>query len=149
MAIVSLNQKFGRNILRVKIEISTKLHRMMFQFHSTPCLIALTPDAKALGFKMGDVFFQNEWKLKKHGVAYFSSNYTLYGDVSRRVMTAMYSIVPEVDQYSIDEAFIPFDEVLAAQPLDVGWALHCTIGRRAAIRKMWNWRLTKPKPRKC
>lgn len=87
------------------------------------CLIALTPEAKALGFKMGDVFFQVERQLKRHKVHVFSSNYRLYGDVSSRVMHAMASLVP-VEQYSIDEAFVPFHRPLAVQALDVGWAVH-------------------------
>lgn len=87
------------------------------------CLIALTPEAKALGFKMGEVFFQVEHRLKRHGVHVFSSNYRLYGDISARVMQAMASLVP-VDQYSIDEAFVPFHRPLAVQALEVGWAIH-------------------------
>lgn len=87
------------------------------------CLIALTPEAKALGFKMGDVFFQVERLLKQHKVHVFSSNYRLYGDISSRVMQTMSSLVP-IDQYSIDEAFVPFHRPLAVQALEVGWAIH-------------------------
>ena len=49
-------------------------------------IIALTPEAKALGFKMGDTYFQNREVLDKNYVHVFSSNYALYGDMSRRVM---------------------------------------------------------------
>ena len=87
------------------------------------CLIALTPEAKALGFKMGDVHFQVERLLKKHKVAVFSSNYTLYGDISERVMEAMRTLVP-IEQYSIDESFIPLYPAAAVQAEQVGWALH-------------------------
>lgn len=87
------------------------------------CLIALTPEAKNLGFKMGDVFFQAERRLQQHKVHVFSSNYRLYGDISSRVMQAMSSLVP-VEQYSIDEAFVPFHRPLAVQALEVGWAVH-------------------------
>lgn len=80
------------------------------------CLIALTPEAKALGFKMGDVYFQISNLLKRHKVAVFSSNYTLYGDISDRVMKCLETLVP-LEQYSIDEAFVPFYQALAAQPL--------------------------------
>jgi len=88
------------------------------------CLIALTPEAKALGYKLGDVFFQLEKQLARDRVAVFSSNYTLYGDISRRVMATLESVVPEIDQYSIDEAFVPFDRALAAQAGAVGWEIH-------------------------
>jgi DNA polymerase V len=87
------------------------------------CVVAITPEAKALGFKRGEVFFKNKERLVKADVAIFSSNYALYGDISRRVAMAMESIVPEIHQYSIDEAFIPFPEALAVQAVDVGQAI--------------------------
>lgn len=94
------------------------------------CLIALTPEAKALGYKMGDVYHLLERQLRKDKVAVFSSNYTLYGDISRRVMKAMASVTPAIDQYSIDEAFVPFDKVLCANLDEVGWELH---------NRVWQW----------
>lgn len=87
------------------------------------CLIALTPEAKALGFKMGDIYFQVKHRLEELGVTAFSSNYTLYGDISNRVMGTLKSLVP-IEQYSIDESFIPFYPATAVQALDVGWAMH-------------------------
>lgn len=87
------------------------------------CLIALTPEAKALGFQMGEVFFQVEHRLRVHKVVAFSSNYELYGDISDRVMHTLASLAP-LEQYSIDEAFVPFDSALAAQAEDVAWAMH-------------------------
>ena len=88
------------------------------------CLIALTPEAKALGYKMGDVYHLMQKELKRDKVAVFSSNYTLYGDVSRRVMKTLASVTPVIDQYSIDEAFVPFNKVLAANADEVGWEIH-------------------------
>ncbi|UQZ88312.1 SOS mutagenesis and repair protein UmuC [Deltaproteobacteria bacterium Smac51] len=88
------------------------------------CLIALTPEAKALGYKMGDVYHLLERQLKRDKVTSFSSNYTLYGDISRRVMMTLAGIAPVIDQYSIDEAFIPFDKALAANADEVGWEMH-------------------------
>ena len=87
------------------------------------CLIALTPEAKALGYKMGETYFQVAHKLRQDGVAVFSSNYTLYGDLSARVMATMETLVP-IEQYSIDEAFVPFSPAMAAQAEEVGWAVH-------------------------
>jgi DNA polymerase V len=87
------------------------------------CLVAMTPETKALGFKMGDPYFQAADKLKQLGVAVFSSNYALYGDISRRVMSCLSSVVPDVRQYSIDEAFIPLNMALADQAEAVGWEM--------------------------
>jgi DNA polymerase V len=87
------------------------------------CVVAITPEAKALGFKRGEVFFKSKARLLEAGVAVFSSNYGLYGDISRRVAMTMESVVPEIVQYSIDEAFIPFPEALAAQAERVGQTL--------------------------
>ncbi|MDL2290860.1 Y-family DNA polymerase [Desulfovibrio sp. OttesenSCG-928-F20] len=87
------------------------------------CLIALTPEAKALGFKMGEVYFQVKRHLKRLGVTVFSSNYTLYGDISNRVMRTIETLVP-IEQYSIDECFVSFYPATAVQALDVGWAIH-------------------------
>ena len=47
------------------------------------CVIARSNEAKALGFKMGDPYFKVRPQLERHGVAVFSSNYTLYGDISQ------------------------------------------------------------------
>ncbi|MBA2657175.1 MAG: Y-family DNA polymerase [Tatlockia sp.] len=70
------------------------------------CVIARSNEAKALGFKMGDPYFQVKALCKQHKVQVFSSNYTLYGDLSNRVMTVILNAWPEVEIYSIDEAFI-------------------------------------------
>lgn len=78
------------------------------------CLIALSKEAKALGYKMGDVFFKLRDQLHKQGVVVFSSNYALYGDLSSRVMKALEAHSPELEVYSIDEAFLSlkgFDEL--------------------------------------
>jgi DNA polymerase V len=73
------------------------------------CAIALTPEAKALGIKMGDPFFQIKDTVEKHGIAVFSSNYTLYGDMSQRVMETLQQFSPDIEIYSIDEAFLSLD----------------------------------------
>ncbi|WP_416427811.1 translesion error-prone DNA polymerase V subunit UmuC (plasmid) [Pseudomonas sp. App30] len=68
------------------------------------CVIARSADAKPF-VKMGEPYFQIKQKLKQHGIVAFSSNYALYGDMSERVMTVIESLVPQVEIYSIDEAF--------------------------------------------
>ena len=70
------------------------------------CVIARSNEAKALGISMGDPYFKSKDLLAKHNVHVFSSNYALYGDLSHRVMTTLQQLEPEVEVYSIDEAFI-------------------------------------------
>ena len=70
------------------------------------CIIARSDEAIALGFAMGDPYHLNREKLARHGVAVFSSNYALYGDMSRRVMDTLGTFTPEIELYSIDEAFL-------------------------------------------
>jgi DNA polymerase V len=70
------------------------------------CVIARTDEAKALGIAMGEPYFQIKEKLKNLGIAVFSSNYQLYGDMSQRVMKTLQHINPFIEFYSIDEAFI-------------------------------------------
>ena len=70
------------------------------------CLISRSAEAKALGFAMGEPLFQARERIRQHGVRVFSSNYALYGDMSRRVMGYLAATAPEVEIYSIDEAFL-------------------------------------------
>lgn len=70
------------------------------------CTVARTDEAKALGIQMGAPFFQIKDLVKKHKVHVFSSNYTLYGDMSRRVMNILKNYTPDMEVYSIDEAFL-------------------------------------------
>lgn len=74
------------------------------------CVIARSEEAKALGYKMGDPFYQVKSKLEAEGVAIFSSNYALYGSLSNRVMSMLSHYSPHIDQYSIDESFFEVDE---------------------------------------
>ncbi|MFH1050572.1 MAG: Y-family DNA polymerase [bacterium] len=69
-------------------------------------VIARSQEAKDVGIGMAEPLFKIQDKIKKHGVAVFSSNYTLYGDMSQRVMTILESFCPDVEIYSIDEAFL-------------------------------------------
>ncbi|WP_448693968.1 translesion error-prone DNA polymerase V subunit UmuC [Pseudomonas rhizophila] len=69
------------------------------------CVIARSYDAKPY-VKMGAPYFQIKDTLHRHGILAFSSNYALYGDMSERVMTLIESMVPAVEIYSIDEAFV-------------------------------------------
>ncbi len=70
------------------------------------CIIARSQEVKDLGIPMGTPAFKNEGLLKRHGVHVFSSNYTLYADMSNRVMTTIADFCPDIEVYSIDESFV-------------------------------------------
>ena len=69
------------------------------------CIIARSNEVKALGIPMGAPMFKYKDKLQAHKVRVFSSNYTLYGDMSGRVMGVLADSLPDIEIYSIDEAF--------------------------------------------
>lgn len=73
------------------------------------CVIARSNEAKALGIKMGQPFFTLGHLVSKHNIAVFSSNFTLYGDMSRRVMDILSMFTPDIEIYSVDEAFLALD----------------------------------------
>ena len=70
------------------------------------CVISRSTEAKALDIKMGEPYFKVEKIIKKNDVKVFSSNYALYGDISRRVMKTLKQFSPQMEIYSIDEAFL-------------------------------------------
>ena len=80
------------------------------------CIISRSNEAKALGIKMGEPYFKAKDIIVRNKVEVFSSNYSLYGDLSRRVMRTLKRFNAEIEVYSIDEAFMdlsnfPDDEV--------------------------------------
>ncbi len=70
------------------------------------CVVARSNEAKALGIKMGQPMFQIADLVKRQGVVAISGNLQLYGDISSRVMTTLADLLPSIEVYSIDEAFI-------------------------------------------
>ncbi|MDX1530028.1 MAG: Y-family DNA polymerase [Rhodothermales bacterium] len=78
------------------------------------CVIARSEEVKAMGVAMGAPFFRVRERLAREGVAVFSSNYELYADLSRRVMEALSTFTPDVEVYSIDEAFLALPTPRAA-----------------------------------
>jgi DNA polymerase V len=72
------------------------------------CAVARSDEAKALGIKMGAPLHLIRDKVAAHGIRVFSSNYTLYGDISRRVVAVYEDYTPNVEIYSIDECFLDF-----------------------------------------
>lgn len=88
------------------------------------CVIARSEEAKALGIRMGAPIFKAEHIVDSCGVAVYSSNYSLYGDLSQRVMGTLQEFTPEVEVYSIDEAFMRLEaeggeQTLSARALEV------------------------------
>ncbi len=75
------------------------------------CVISRSTEAKALGIKMGEPYFKVERIIKKNDVKVFSSNYSLYGDISRRVMKTLKQFSPQMEIYSIDEAFLNLSSI--------------------------------------
>ena len=73
------------------------------------CVIARSGEAKTLGIPMGEPAYKLKELIEANKVAVFSSNYVLYGDMSNRVMATIQQFVPEIEIYSIDEAFLLFD----------------------------------------
>lgn len=70
------------------------------------CIIARSEEAKKLGLQMAEPAFKKNRFLKENDVHIFSSNYTLYGDMSARVTETLSHFTPEIEIYSIDEAFL-------------------------------------------
>lgn len=73
------------------------------------CVIARSNEAKAVGIPMGAVAYQYKDLFEKHSVHVYSANFALYGDLSARVMETLSNYTPEMEIYSIDEAFLKFD----------------------------------------
>lgn len=94
------------------------------------CVVARSNEAKALGIKMGTPFFRIRGMVDKGVVEVRSSNYQLYGDMSARVMKLLRGTVPEVEVYSIDEAFMLLGDMKEEQYLALS---------RATVEKIRRW----------
>ncbi|MDK2976155.1 MAG: polymerase [Candidatus Marinimicrobia bacterium] len=70
------------------------------------CIVARSNEVKALGIPMGTPLFKVREIIQEYKIAVYSSNYTLYADMSQRVMTVLAQMVPSMEIYSIDEAFL-------------------------------------------
>lgn len=75
------------------------------------CVIARSNEAKALGVGMGQPAFELKELFEREKVAIYSSNHRLYGDISRRIMSFLSQFSPEIEIYSIDEAFLVLDGI--------------------------------------
>ena len=75
------------------------------------CVISRSTEAKKLGIRMGEPYFKVKDLVKKNNVQIFSSNYALYGDLSRRVMKVLKGFTDKIEIYSIDEAFLDLSHI--------------------------------------
>lgn len=94
------------------------------------CVIACSAEAKALGVKRGSPEFKARPLLQRHNIQVFSSNYTLYGDLSARVMHTLENFTPEIEIYSIDECFLVFRNKGREELLSLGRKIRNTV---------WQW----------
>lgn len=97
------------------------------------CVVARSNEAKALGIPMGEPFFKVKALIERENVAVFSSNYTLYGDMSHRVMSTLSSFVEHMEIYSIDEAFIDLSFLSADDVTDKAYEIARTVTKNTGI----------------
>ena len=97
------------------------------------CVIARSNEAKKLGIEMGAPYFQIKQLARRGNVAVFSSNFVLYGDMSRRVMGLLKKFVPATEVYSIDEAFLDFTGMDETQLDELGHEIARTVKRYTGI----------------
>ena len=93
------------------------------------CVVARSNEAKALGIGMGVPEFQIRPLLRAHHVQVFSSNYTLYGDLSQRVMETLEPFSPDLEIYSIDEAFLNLSGFTSRNLTEYGHIIRATVKR--------------------
>lgn len=97
------------------------------------CVIARSNEAKALGIPMGANAFEYEKMFKEQQVEVFSSNYPLYGDMSRRVMNILSTFCPDMEIYSIDEAFLKFENFFQIDYNEYGREMRRAVTRGTGI----------------
>ncbi|MBW6516709.1 MAG: Y-family DNA polymerase [Candidatus Cloacimonetes bacterium] len=97
------------------------------------CIVALSPELKKLGIERGVPYFKIKQLLKKHDITIFSSNYSLYGDMSFRVMSLLSRFSPDVEIYSIDEAFLSLSKMEISDIRAYGHTIRNTIRQCTGI----------------
>ncbi|MFP6886421.1 MAG: Y-family DNA polymerase [Opitutales bacterium] len=95
------------------------------------CAVARSNEAKELGIPMGAPYHRVKTLCERNGVVVLSSNYELYGDMSRRVVSVLARFVSEMEIYSIDESFLNFDGI--DDPLALSRKIRGTVGRWTGI----------------
>jgi DNA polymerase V len=97
------------------------------------CAISRSDEAKMLGVQMGAPGHLIQHLVNKHDIAVFSSNYTLYGDLSERVMITMADFVPHIEIYSIDEAFLDLHALRYHDPFQLAVNIRKTVRQYTGI----------------
>ena len=97
------------------------------------CAVSRSNEAKALGIKMGDPEFKLRELIERENIRVFSSNYALYGDMSRRVGETLTTLVPDVETYSIDESFLNLGEFRSRDLVALGRELRARVLRWTGI----------------
>jgi len=91
------------------------------------CIISRSAEAKLLGIKMGEPYFKVKKIVKENDVKTFSTNFSLYGDISRRVMKTLKQFSPQMEIYSIDEAFLDLSSIQNKNLLEHGYNIRKTV----------------------
>ncbi|MEI6068438.1 MAG: Y-family DNA polymerase [Methylococcaceae bacterium] len=97
------------------------------------CVVARSKEVKDLGVKMGVPVFQIQQLINKHQIQLFSSNYTLYADMSARVMATLEAFAPSMEVYSIDEAFLDLTGVCQQDTVAYGQRIRKVVVRATGI----------------
>ena len=97
------------------------------------CIVARSNEIKKMGIAMGQPLFEVEHILQEAGTTIFSSNYSLYGDISRRVMTCLQKFSPYIEEYSIDEAFLFVSDISTQEYKKLGIAIRTCIWKEIGI----------------
>ncbi|MBL1265856.1 Y-family DNA polymerase [Candidatus Methylomicrobium oryzae] len=97
------------------------------------CIVARSQEVKDLGIKMGMPVFQVQALIHRHKIQLFSSNYTLYADMSSRVMSILEEFTPSLEVYSIDEAFLDLTGVCDQDPIEYGQRIKKAVLRSTGI----------------
>jgi DNA polymerase V len=109
-ALVDVNNFYVscERVFQPKLEIVP----MVILSNNDGCAVARSAEVKALGVKMGTPWFKMKDLAEQHGIQAYSSNYTLYGDMSNRVVEVLRQFTPNLEIYSIDESFLRIDSVI-------------------------------------
>jgi DNA polymerase V len=97
------------------------------------CIVARSKEVKDLGVKMGVPLFQIQQLVNQHQIKLFSSNYTLYANLSARVMATLEEFAPNLEVYSIDEAFLDLTGVCNKDPIAYGQRIRKAVVRATGI----------------
>lgn len=95
------------------------------------CVVARSPEVRAMGIPMGEPWFKLRDLAKKHGIVALSSNYALYADISNRVMAVLSDFSPRQEVYSIDECFLDLEGM--ANPTQTGHVIRMRIRKWVGV----------------